>query len=252
MTDPNRQRFMAALAKLVQPDNAEEAGRALLAMIPMLADMPERAFASRTCLNAVATAKRRTIVPSYADIRNAIGAWEREQPRAPAIGEAAGLDENARMWLAYFRRREDEYFHTQNGRPSSREHCLSLVKAQSLAAWERITGNTSQTGRERTDEEKRAVREIVAAYDREVAANRDVLKVEVPRSHSLTAQIAAARAAIAPVIEHEPLAEAEEIPEPKPIPEMGDEFDDPFPDEFDMPVPDEDEDEFASQEPEHA
>lgn len=234
----SRERFMAALAKLVQPDNAEEAGRALANMLPMLTDMPEHAFASRTCLNAVATAKRRTIVPSYADIRNAVGAWQREQPGAPAIGEAAGLDENARTWLAYFRRRENEYFHTQNGKPSSRELVLSLVKQQSLQAWERITGNEAEPMRPRTDEEKRAVREVVDAYDREVATHRDVLKVEAPRSHSLGAQIAAARAAIMPTIEHEPIGEAEELPEPEPIaddePPPPEPDDEPFPGEDDL------------------
>jgi len=249
------EKFMSALAKLVQPDNPEEAATALVAFLPMLTDMPLRAFASRECLNRVATSKRRTIIPSYADIRAAIIGWEREQPRPMAIGgEAAGLDDAGRMWLAYFRKREDEHFRNGDGKPpSSRAHVLSLVKQQSLAAWERITGADTAQAAPRTPEEIAAVRAIVAGIERDTGTKRAAIKIAPKASHSPSVQADAVRAPdppptrifvpVAPGVLAAARAAAGIVavapnpnPKPPPIPEPEDEFlDAPFPDEDDLP-----------------
>jgi hypothetical protein len=143
MITEQRQKFFGALAKLVQPDDSEGAARSLAPIMAMVDDVPEFAFASRECLNRVASAKRRTIVPAYADIRSAMLSWVQNQPREalPGLEDEQGLDGMDLSWYRYFRARQAEGFKPlRHGRPSSREHVLSLVLAQSRPAWERITG----------------------------------------------------------------------------------------------------------------
>ena len=86
---PDRLKFCSAVAKLTQPDRAEEAVAALVAMLPMLADVDDRAFTNRECLNRVVTIKRRTIVPAYADVREAMTSWLKDNapPALPSPDE---------------------------------------------------------------------------------------------------------------------------------------------------------------------
>jgi hypothetical protein len=138
-----RLKFMGALAKMVQPDDPTEAAKALDALLPLLDKIPERAFASRTFLEDVATRKRRTIVPAFADVVFCYNQWVRDHPDHEAIEQEAPehLADMDLAWWKYFRLRESESFGSVGGRPaSSREHVLSLVKQQSLPAWQAITG----------------------------------------------------------------------------------------------------------------
>ena len=125
------QRFMKALAPLVQPDKPEDAALALSAMVPMLKDIPDRAWASRGCLEAVIAADRRTIVPGLQIIRTAILQWLRDNPdRAPQLedGTKAGWSEGDHHWLAYWRRRQAKGFEVDPPfHRTTRQHTLSLL-----------------------------------------------------------------------------------------------------------------------------
>jgi len=111
----------------------------------MLTSLPDAAFTipslehvARQCTHGV---------PSYGELRQHLGEWWIDnRPSQLAISEAAELDETARLWITYYRKREAEGFSPMsNGRPSSRTHVLSLVKQQSPAAWERLTGNSADS-----------------------------------------------------------------------------------------------------------
>jgi len=155
-----RAQWFSMLAKLTSPMEATAAAQAFLAYAPMLEQFPNEAFTLASLEHVAANCRHG--VPTYADLREHLGAWWKDnRPNVPAIGDAANLDENARMWLAYFRRREAEGFRVETGRPVSREHCLSLVKQQSLAAWQHLTGNATHA-RHPTPEEREHVRNLVA------------------------------------------------------------------------------------------
>lgn len=73
-----RLKWCAALGRLCNPDHPDESTAALVAMLPMLADIPDAAFASKSALDAVACAPRYTRTPTYADIRGALREWIKE------------------------------------------------------------------------------------------------------------------------------------------------------------------------------
>lgn len=132
LTQPEK--FMKALANLCQPDRPVEALANLAGMLPMLETIPPRCWASRACLDAVATHKRRTVVPSYGDIIAACTAWCRENPD-PAL--RIGDQRKARwslmdhLWLKWFDREEFA---------QGRAHALSLLRAQAPSVWSFVTG----------------------------------------------------------------------------------------------------------------
>lgn len=172
-----RRLFCASLAKLVQPDRAAEAASALTAMLPMLAEIPEEAFRSKAALDTVARFKRRTVIPSYADIRAAFGEWwhdQQQNQRRLASPGSEDLDENDQSWLRYFRAREAEYFTARNpGAPYGREHVLSLVKQQSPKAHRRITGEMAPEQRATpTDDEKEYVANLLHPWREKSAPER--------------------------------------------------------------------------------
>lgn len=187
-----RRRFLAGLAKLVQPDNAEEAATALIAMLPMLTDIPEDAFASRECLNRVSTAKRRTVIPAFGDIVAAMNSWVREQPGRPLLADprATSLSDMDQMWVQFFERREAERFGpVGNRRATTRESCLAFVRSQSLQAWSYLTGEPFHTERgEPTEAECAAVAEAAARFRADTP---------VPASASVADQMAAVRGSAA-------------------------------------------------------
>lgn len=136
-----QEQFFRALAKLVQPDDPEAAYQALKPMSAMLSNTPERVWQSRQCLEAIATAKRRTIIPSYADLQSAIGQWLRDNPDTTAIPDdrMSGWSEMDRRWLDFYRTRKAEGFV-----PRGRSNLMSLIGQQApailpfIAAEERV------------------------------------------------------------------------------------------------------------------
>lgn len=143
MSDDRRKAWMMMLAKLVRPADPEAAATGLIAMLPMLTDIPDECFCKR-CLADVAKA----CVKGYAfgTITAAFAEWWKANKHtfAPIAlpGTESALDANDFAWVAYFRRREAENFIgvPAQGRANPREHCLSLVASQSTKAWEQITG----------------------------------------------------------------------------------------------------------------
>jgi len=150
------EKFMKALAALCQPDRSTEALAALVAMLPMLETVPGRCWASRSCLDAVATAKRRTVVPSYGDIQAACGQWCRDNPDpALRLGDQRKADwlPMDHMWLTWFDRGDFK---------RGRHNAMSLMRDQSPKAHAFVTGITETEGGDPTPEAIAYVRGLVA------------------------------------------------------------------------------------------
>ena len=200
---PAAQRFMAALAKLVAPERSAEAETALAPMLALLADVPDRAWSSRSCLEAVATVRARG-VPNYSEIRKAITAWTdaHATPRTDSVGERAGLTGTDALWCDYYWRRKpavvaaDEERVRNHGPFEEQVHSKlfrlgSLVRYQSPEAWRVISG--SDGGRLAISD---AEREAVAGSAREAVAGLAMPRDQTPRSTSIENQMAAVRAGI--------------------------------------------------------
>jgi len=133
----DKERFILALAKLVQPDDAGGAYEAMQPMLRLL-NFPDRVWKARSALDAVATRKRRTIVPAYADIQAALTAWVRENPDPATMitdERMRGWEDSDHAWLRYWLAREREAF-----RPGGKGHVLSLLRVQAPRVWEYVTG----------------------------------------------------------------------------------------------------------------
>lgn len=138
-----RQKWAAVVAKLVFPHSPDKATDAILAYLPLLADLPDAAFTHRSA-EAVATSTRRLAIPAYDELSTALRAWWRDnRPRQQAIGQEKphGWNETDEVWLAYWRRREAEGFALipnmvkPPGGYTWREHVASMVRCYSLKAW---------------------------------------------------------------------------------------------------------------------
>jgi hypothetical protein len=96
-----RQQWTAMLAKLTAPMSAPVAAKALADMLPMLEDYPDAAF-SLASLEHVASRCER--VPTYAELRTALGEWwkaNRPPERAlPAPGQRNVEEEDRQFWNA--------------------------------------------------------------------------------------------------------------------------------------------------------
>ena len=79
----NRQQWAAMLAKCVAPMDAPKASKAIVDMLPMLADFPDEAF----CLGSLeAVATQCKFAPSYAELRGHLAEWwRRHRPTPTAI-----------------------------------------------------------------------------------------------------------------------------------------------------------------------
>ena len=103
MDNPHALAFMGNLAMLVSPAKPEETAQSLKAMCRMLGDIPERAWRSRSALDAVATSERRSTVPTYGDIRRALVQWVRDNPDKLALPAPEGKAPLSSEALAYCR-----------------------------------------------------------------------------------------------------------------------------------------------------
>lgn len=133
--------WIAMVAKLCCPQDAAGAARSLMAYLPMLADFPPPAF---TTQSAEAVARQNRFTPSYAQLRDALADWWRDnQPHHRQIGrdKPEGWTEIDETWLTYWRRRDAECFAPvpnmikPPGGYTWREHVASMVRTYSLKAW---------------------------------------------------------------------------------------------------------------------
>lgn len=124
---PDKARWIAKLAQLVQPDYQEKAAEAITGIVEML-DVPDRVWHSRQCLEAIAAAKRRTTIPSFADLQSAIGQWCKDNPE-PILGigdeRKAGWTQRDHSWLAYYDKSERGKF-----LPRGKNNLISLLREQ--------------------------------------------------------------------------------------------------------------------------
>jgi hypothetical protein len=94
---PVREQWIALLSKLVSPSSPADAAAGLVAMLPMLGDLPDGAFTLKS-LEYVARQCRRT--PSYAELRSSLSAWwadNRPASSMPALA-APESDGTAEFW----------------------------------------------------------------------------------------------------------------------------------------------------------
>lgn len=136
--------WIGIIAKLVHPQDQAGAARSLMAYLPMLADFPPQAF---TAQSAEAVARQSKYIPSYAQLRDLLAEWWREnQPQHRAIGQdkPEGWTDTDQVWLDYWRRREAGGFAANPnmvkppGGLTWREHCASMVRTYSFRAWKMI------------------------------------------------------------------------------------------------------------------
>ena len=137
--------WVAIIAKLCSPQDAAAAAKNMMAFLPMLADFPSEAF---TPASAEAVARKNRFVPSYAQLREALAEWWRDN-RAPqrAIGQAKpdGWNEVDEVWYGYWNKRRGENFapipslSKPPGGMSWKYHVASLVRTHSGKAWSRLT-----------------------------------------------------------------------------------------------------------------
>ena len=69
--------WVAALAKLTTPHDAERAASAMLAYMPFLAELPDQAF-TLASLRYVAMQERRMMIPDLREVLTPLEAWWRE------------------------------------------------------------------------------------------------------------------------------------------------------------------------------
>ena len=137
----------------------------------MLDDLPDRAFAeAKPSCSArhrhLQAPNRRPQLPRYPPPPSPRGGANSPPLRAIRGSRWPGRQRPVR-WLAYFRRREADGFRNADGKPpSTRAHCLNLVKLNNPSeAWAyAITGEMRQPRRDPTDAERAAVRATVAAH----------------------------------------------------------------------------------------
>lgn len=160
----------------------------------LAAEFPSAAFTS-DCARAVTEGNE--FFPGYDRFRTRVGIWWSKhrpvQKVLPGHSDAAGLTGNDLMWFNFYQKRAAEGFgavkESYGEYPaSSREHVLSLIRAQSRAAWGVITGNTSHRVSEATDDERAAVADSARRAREAMQPPRE------PRAHSLDQQMAAVRA----------------------------------------------------------
>jgi hypothetical protein len=82
MTD-HRATWIAALAKLTTPHDAERAAQAMSAYMPFLCELPEAAF-TLASMRHVAMAQRRMMIPDLREVLDPLEAWWRENRPARA------------------------------------------------------------------------------------------------------------------------------------------------------------------------
>jgi hypothetical protein len=81
----HRATWLAALAKLTTPHDAERAAGAMSAYMPFLAEIPEAAF-TLASMRHVAMQERRMMIPDLREVIEPLQAWWRENgPRRTAI-----------------------------------------------------------------------------------------------------------------------------------------------------------------------
>ena len=94
MTD-HRATWIAALAKLTTPHDAERAAQAMSAYMPFLVELPEAAF-TLASMRHVAMAPRRMMIPDLREVLDPLNAWWREnRPARPALPAPRAKPEEA-------------------------------------------------------------------------------------------------------------------------------------------------------------
>jgi hypothetical protein len=73
----HRATWIAALAKLTTPHDAERAAQAMSAYMPFLCELPEAAF-TLASMRHVAMAQRRMMIPDLREVLDPLEAWWRE------------------------------------------------------------------------------------------------------------------------------------------------------------------------------
>lgn len=137
MTD-HRASWLAALAKLTTPHDAERAAAAMSAYMPFLVDLPEAAF-TLASMRHVAMAPRRMMIPDLREVLDPLEAWWREHgprrvalppPAKPAAEEYRVSPEERAAVAAQMRALVESLKPAEPERPKVRSH---VIPAEVLA-----------------------------------------------------------------------------------------------------------------------
>lgn len=144
-----QEKFMRGVSAMVAPERKEEAFESLMEMAKLLKAIPARAWLSRSCMEAVATARDRG-VPTFAQVQKAMLGWLKQHPEQPTETPAtkAGLPGEDGFWLNFWHKRKAEIeaggMEAWAGRPTAADalaNLASLVQQQAPAAWRVISGS---------------------------------------------------------------------------------------------------------------
>ena len=202
-------------AVTISPD-ASELDAKITALTPFLADdFADGAFCRRSAAAVAAACKH---FPAYAEAREALNVWARDNPPQPSTAPQIAYDGPPPLaamdsaWLAYWHRklplamdREAKMGPAALARmdPPQRPRALlaSLIQSQSPRAWREISGDVPRRG-EPTDAERETVADQMAAWratERAPAASGDRPAREGAGAGLEPAHLAALRASNAAV-----------------------------------------------------
>ena len=138
----HRASWLAALAKLTTPHDAERAAAAMSAYMPFLAELPEAAF-TLASMRHVAMQDRRMMIPDLREVLTPLSAWWKDNrphataiaaPAKPAEPEHHVSDEEREAVRRQIAALADELAPKETRRPKVRAHVVPAEVLQAARA----------------------------------------------------------------------------------------------------------------------
>jgi hypothetical protein len=189
--------FIAVVAKLTSPLESETAAKALMAMLPTLADLPAGVFCGAAAEHVGRNSQR---VPSYAQLRRILELWWAVQAKSAfdEIGkDDLSLSNDDRAWLRNWRINQEAGFtagfSARDSLDLMRSHhplaAIYLIRTDTQAAQIALFNRWMPREHvERTPEEIEAVERIVGGLRVARPAYQDPERTEEQRSAAFDAQ----------------------------------------------------------------
>jgi hypothetical protein len=151
----NRREWATALGAVCSPSFPADGAEALVDMLPLLGDFPDRAFNQET-INLIGRMRRRQSIPALDEVSAGLGTWCKENRVADVFRLSApdsdlpALDAAGRSWLETWEREKAAGFPAKDGTPRypnvfpdtpsnhSRAHLASLIRRLAPNAWKHI------------------------------------------------------------------------------------------------------------------
>jgi hypothetical protein len=150
-----RSEWATVLGTVCSPSFPADGAEAVVDMLPLLRDFPDRAFCQDT-INLIGRVRRRQAIPSLDEVSAGLSAWCKDHP-APAMSRISGdhpdlpqLDAAGRSWLETWEREKAAGFPPPDGTPQypnvasespsnhRRAHLASMIRRLAPDAWKHI------------------------------------------------------------------------------------------------------------------